>query len=132
MKTELQKHLATIAPQVAIRTYYQTDDDAWNEWDEMTKPGNCMEGERPEHWCAWQASIEAATVTLGELRTGTAYLGGNWERVGECPYKSNPTISGYEKQMTEEALQELRDNLDPEAVLLADQITAALKYLTTL
>lgn len=129
MKTELQKHLATLAPQISIHTLWETDSDAWNEWEGLSKAGNCMEGESPADWCAWQSSITASAVSLGELHIGTAYLGGTWEEVGDDPRQTNPEISGYELQMTEEAINEMAEQITDEAPLLRAQIAAALDYI---
>jgi hypothetical protein len=127
MKTTLQKHLATLAPSIAIQTIWEHDPDS--RFSELTGPGCAFENEEPDDWQAWQSEIRAAAIVSGEEITGSAYLGGTWEKSGDNPAESNPEISGYENQMTVEALEELRDTAPPESVLLGDQIAAALDYL---
>lgn len=129
MKTELQKYLATIAPQISIVTLWEHDPDGYQEFKGLSQPGNCMEGQDFRDWQSWQTEIRATTVSLGETLTGTAYLGGTWERSSNDPTETNPEISGYELQMTEEALEELRREIGEAAPLLWSQCTAALEWL---
>jgi hypothetical protein len=120
MKTKLQRHLATIAPQVSIETHWEHDPDA--------RFPDCMMDENPDDWEPWQSEIRATAITLGEERTGSAYLGGTWEKWTDNPAKSNPTISGYENQMTIEALEELLGGLPntTDGTIAAGQIVAAI------
>ena len=125
MKTELQKHLATIAPSVALYTIWEHDADLYD----IRTDCDGMDDEDPDDWQAWQSEVRATAIADGEEITGSAYLGGTWERAGDNPAESNPEISGYELQMTSEALEELRNALPAEAVTLASQVAAALDYL---
>lgn len=84
-----------------------------------------MEDENPEDWQAWQSEIEVSAIKNGELVTTSAYIGGTWEKAGDRPEESNPDISGYEPQMTQEALEELA-KLVPE---LSAQVEAALNII---
>lgn len=137
MQTELQKTLAKIAPNIFIQTIWDDDPDAWSEWRELSKPGNCFEGESREDWQSWQSEIRAACICDGRKITGSAYLGGTWEKAGDNPALSNPEISGYERQMTEEALEELLNEMpiigiDGNAAPLRAQIDKAIAHLSTL
>ena len=96
MKTELQKQLAIIAPSISIRTRWNLD------WTEPT--------EDHEDWTAWQSEITAKVIIQGEEVTGSGPLGGIFEKNGDDPNFTNPTISGYENQMTIEALSELPES----------------------
>ena len=127
MKTPLQKSLAPIAPSVSIRTIWEHDPDA--RFSELTAPGCAFEHESPEDWTAWQSEIRCVAIVAGEEITGSAYMGGTWERAGDDPSVSNPEISGYEIGMTVESLIELRDALPPESASLCAEISAALHWL---
>jgi hypothetical protein len=107
MKTELQKRLATLNGSICIQTIWEHDDHASFTEHGMTEPGGCFHGEDPDDWQAWQTEIRASVIQDGEMVSASAYLGGTWERYGDKPEESNPTISGYENQMTAEALEEL-------------------------
>ena len=109
MKTTLQKHLATIAPSISIETIWEHDPDCHSIQDDC----DGFEDEDPNDWQCWQSEIRATAIHCGEEVTGQAYLGGTWEKAGEYPWVANPEISGYEAQMTVEALEELRDKIAP-------------------
>mgnify|MGYP003556210305 CR=1 FL=1 len=102
-KTELQKALAAIAPSICIRTIWEHDEDC----RDIRKDVCDMEDEDPDDWQAWQSNVKAVAIVNGEEIEGNAYLGGTWEKAGDVPEESNPEISGYENQMTVEALEEL-------------------------
>lgn len=130
MKTQLQKTLQTLAPSIHIQTLWEHDPDAGpisRNCDGFT-PGE------DDDWQAWQSEIRATAIIDGEEITGSAYLGGTFEKAGDLPEYSNPDVSGYEPQMTEEALTELREQI-PAGDVYADacrsQIGAALGYLKT-
>jgi hypothetical protein len=130
MKTELQKRLAIVAPSICIRTIWEHDADS--RFDELTAPGCCFENESPEDWEAWQSEIECTAILESEEITGSAYLGGTWEEAGDNPAESNPEISGYENQMTQEALKELISrctNGTAQAALILTEANAALDLL---
>jgi hypothetical protein len=101
MKTQLQKKLALVAPDINIETLWEHDSDCRFEDEDG------LEGENPNDWQCWQSEVKASIIVGGQLVTGSAYLGGTWEKYEDHPSKSNPDISGYENQMTEEALGEL-------------------------
>ena len=85
MKTPLQQQLAKLAPSIVIETIWTRDPDAYS---------------------SWESEIRATAIQCGEMVSGSAYLSGTWE-IGSEPAKSNPDVSGYEPQMTREALVEL-------------------------
>lgn len=124
MNSELQKRLAALAPSICIRTLWEPDPDS--DFDELTAPGCCFENEAPEDWEAWQSEVRATAILEGEEVTGSAYLGGTWEKSGGVPAESNPEISGYENQMTQDALCSLAAGLPESAVAVHAEITAAL------
>jgi hypothetical protein len=126
MKTPLQTHLATLAPLVCISTSWGYDDDADRS---IFHAGNALENEHPRDWECWAVEITATTIHNGELVSGSAHLGGTWERQGDDPSQSNPEISGYEKQMTVEALEDLQKQL-PDTHVANYQITATLAALS--
>lgn len=122
MKTSLQKELAKIAPHISIETIWERDEYA--RFSELTGPGDAFENEDPYDWQAWQSEIRATAIEAGEARTGHAYLCGTWEKAGDNPRESDPDISGYELQMTEEALTELAEQISD----LAEEIHSAVAY----
>lgn len=103
MKTKLQKKLAIAAPRLCVSTTWEHDSDCKFRETFQNRPK-----ERPENWQCWQSTVSARVIFFGELIEGCAYLGGTWEKYGDHPHRTNPTISGYEPQKTEEALEELR------------------------
>jgi hypothetical protein len=107
-KTDLQKKLATIAPYVSIRTIWEHDE----ECRDIRKECDGMDDEDPNDWQAWQSEVRATVIQEGEEVSASAYLGGTWEKAGDTPEESNPDISGYEPDMTREALEELLGKVD--------------------
>jgi len=129
MKTELQKQLAKIAPSICIETLWEHDHDL----RDIRKDCDGFDDENPDDWQAWQSEVRAICIYDGEEITGSAYLGGTWEKAGDHPETSNPEISGYEHQMTVEALEGLaKEPPIASASSLQDQIRAALSFLSTL
>lgn len=126
MKTELQKQLAKITPSICIQTFWERDHDC----RDIRKDCDGFDDENPDDWQAWQSEVRATCIHEGEEITGSAYLGGTWEKAGDHPETSNPEISGYENQMTVEALEELAKELPiVSASRLQAEITAALAFL---
>jgi len=105
METNLQKALATVAPSISIQTIWTEDESPDNS---IFSKGCGLYGEDPDDWACWESAIEATIIHNGEMVTGSAYMGGTWEKYGNNPTKTNPDISGYEPQMVEEALEELK------------------------
>lgn len=133
MKTELQKTLATLAPSVCIQTFWEHDHDL----RDIREDCDGFDDENPDDWQAWQSEVRASAIADGEEVSGSAYLGGTWERATDHPATSNPTISGYEHQMTIEALRELLNALpivgeNGNARPLREQAHAAIAFLETL
>jgi len=106
MKTTTQKALQAICPLVSIETIWEHDPELYD----IRKDCDGFDDENPEDWQAWQSEVRATAIIDGEEITGSAYLGGTWEKAGDNPWHSNPDISGYEPQMTVEALDELLQN----------------------
>lgn len=127
MKTKLQTALAAIAPSICIVTLWEHDPDSCFDDHGMTEPGGCFEGENPDDWQAWQSEVRATAIIAGEEITGEDYLGGTWERAGDNPAQSNPEISGYENQMTQEALCSLAAGI-PDEHPVQLEISAALNH----
>lgn len=133
MKTAIQKQLAKIAPNISIQTIWEHDPDHHDIRDDC----DGFDVENPEDWQAWQSEIRAVCICEGREITGSAHLGGTWEKAGDNPAVSNPEISGYERQMTEEALNELLEAMpiigfNGSASPLRDQIDKAIAHLSTL
>lgn len=124
MKTLLQQKLATVAPYISIQTIWSPDPDM----RDIRQDCEGMDDENPEDWQAWQSEIRATAILNGEEVSSSDYLGGTWERAGDVPEESNPEISGYEAQMTSEALGGLLPLVASDSILTA-QITAALELL---
>lgn len=122
MKTELQKTLAKIAPSIQIRTIWSHDPDCLDIREEC----DGFDDENPEDWQAWQSEIEVSAIIEGETRSASEYLGGTWEKSGDLPEYSNPDISGYEPQMTVEALEGLLKFISVEFSQLEAEIRAAI------
>ena len=132
MKTELQKHLTTLCPSISIETVWDHDDSPDME---IFRKGGALEKEDKDDWQCWQSEIRATAIVSGEIITGSDYLGSTWEKYGDSPAESNPEISGYERQMTITALQDLTISFKDETLryenLLAE-IAAAVKYIERL
>lgn len=124
MKTALQKTLATLAPSICIRTTWEHDPYC----RDIRKDCAGMEDENPDDWQAWRSEVSATAIIDGDEVSASAYLGGTWEKATDHPETSNPDISGYESQMTAEALDELL-TLAP---TLSDEITAAVAHIDAL
>lgn len=124
MKTKLQKQLATIAPAIDIHTIWERDYD--NKWEDPMNR-DWTQGLEKKDWKCWQSEIRAALVLDGEMVSGSAYMGGTWEKAGDKPAVSNPEISGYEPQMTKEALEDLAKLL-PAKHPAKKQITNAVQH----
>ncbi len=126
-RTKLQKALATIAPWISIRTIWEHDNDC----GPISKECDGFKKSDDHKWQAWQSNVCATAIVNGEEFEGNAYLGGTFEKAGDIPEESNPTISGYENQMTVEALEELGRSIvkskQAEAGLLV-QISRAVKH----
>jgi hypothetical protein len=123
MKTELQKHLATLAPHIRMQTSWSHDP----AYSDIREDVCGMEDENPDDWQAWASEVRATCIQDGEEISGSAYLGGTWEKAGDVPEESNPTISGYELDMTVEALRKLAAQVSGEDLL--EEIGSALHYL---
>jgi hypothetical protein len=120
MKTELQKALAKIAPSIAIRTIWGHDTDMHPD---IRKDCDGMDDENPDDWQCWQSEVRATAIVNGEEIHGSASMGGTWEKSGDNPAVSNLEISGYENQMTVEALDDLRHAI-PADIPLEHQLYA--------
>lgn len=124
MKTALQKTLATLAPSICIRTTWEHDPYC----RDIRQDCDGMNDENPGDWQAWRSEVSATAIIDGDEVSASAYLGGTWEKATDHPETSNPDISGYEPDMTAEALGELL-TLAP---TLSDEITAALAHIESL
>lgn len=130
MKTPLQKQLATIAPSISIQTTWEHDPDCERKFRDLSRnPGDCFYGEERDDWEPWQSEIRATAIQCGGEVTGYAYLGGTWEKKGRVPWASNPTISGYEDQMTVAALEELRELISVLDTSTRSQIDKAIEHI---
>lgn len=132
MKTALQNALKPLAPSISIVTHWEQDPDCGPISGECDGFDSSEDGE----WEAWQSEIRATAILDGEEITGSAYLGGTWERIGDNPAVTNPEISGYENGMTREALEEIRKQIEtmdeppfPQAEILLQEIAAAMEHL---
>ena len=130
MKTQLQKHLQTLAPSVSIETHWEHDPYLYD----IRKDCDGFDDENPDDWQAWQSEVRVTAIIDGEEISGSAYLGGTWEKAGDVPEESNPEISGYENQMTVEALEDLVNTVTakggtfPRPELLTHEISGAIAY----
>lgn len=115
-KSEILALLAQVAPSIAIETVWQHDDD--ERWDDPIN-ADWTKDEDPDDWQCWQSEVRATIIIDGKLVTGSAYLGGTWERYGDNPESSNPEISGYFPQMCVEALESLPLNPAVSAAIAA-------------
>jgi len=133
MKTQLQTELAKIAPSISIKTIWEHDPDCEREFKDLSKnPGDCFYGEKRSNWQPWQSEIRVSSIVGGEELTASEYMGATWEKRSANPERSNPDISGYEPQMTEEALGSLYKQISitaPGAQDVAHQITAAIAHI---
>lgn len=124
--------LAIHAPALAFKTIWEHDPDCERDFRELSKPGNCFEGEDRDDWEPWQSEVQVSAIVAGELLTGSGYLGGTWEKYGDNPAESNPDISGYWWDKASEALDELETATEIAAFrseTLADQIDRARQIL---
>lgn len=125
MKTDIstfkaKEFLATVralCPSVCIEAIWSADANAkWDIEDDSLDR---------DDFTAWQSEVRASAIIAGQMLSGSAYLGGTWEKFGDNPNESNPEISGYLPQMLEEALRELgRQTTD---LQICNQVIAALK-----
>ncbi len=122
MKTKLQTALQTIAPSISIKTHWSHDP----ECRDIREDCDGFDDENPEDWTAWQSEVRATAIDEGEEKTGSDYLGGTWEKSSDVPWKSNPEISGYELDMTETALTELRGSVSSPALVAEIDLALAL------
>lgn len=125
MKTKLQTTLAGIAPSIHIETIWTPDPDAKSVLRDLRENGYETAG-----LAVWNSEIRVTVVDAAELKTESAYLGGTCEWRGRVPSKSNPDISGYERQMTGEALNTLHARIVN--TRLRVQIRKALVHLSLL
>lgn len=102
--------LARIAPCIAVETIWTHDPDAKWDFDDPNMDEDDYE--------AWQSEVKATIISQGQLVSGSAYLGGTWEKFGDFPWKTNPDISGYFPQMLDEALEELARYSDEAKLLI--------------
>lgn len=123
MKTKLQQELARIAPYIAISTTWSHDEDC----GPISKECCGFDESEDDEWQAWNSNICCTAIVEGREFEGNAYLGGTWEKAGDDPSVSNPDISGYEAQMTVEALEELAA-VASEDELITGQIEAAIAH----
>lgn len=121
MKTQLQQEIAKIAPYISINTYWSHDADC----GPISKDCDGFTPDQDDDWQAWQSNVKAYAFIDGNDREGNAYLGGTWEKAGDNPEVSNPDISGYEAQMTVEALEELGQQSTD--LIISNQVIAAIK-----
>lgn len=101
--SELLAALATVAPSIAIEVIWEYDADL----RDITKDCDMPADTDPADWQAWQSEVRASAIVGGKSLSGSAYLGGTWEKFSDHPSKTNPEISGYLPQMIDEALTEL-------------------------
>lgn len=114
---DLLATLAQIAPSVSIQTIWEHDNDIHPD---IHKDCDGMDDEDPDDWQAWQSEVKATAICNGEEVSGSAYLGGTWEKWDDMPAESNPEISGYLPQMIIEALEELAKECESSPTLLAE------------
>lgn len=125
MKTQLQKELAKIAPSISIETIWEHDIDH----GPVSKECCGFDESEDDDWQCWQSEIRATTIQNGDEVSGSAYLGGTYEKYGDNPATSNPEISGYEPQMTEEALEDLLPLISITDRATRNQINKAIKHI---
>lgn len=123
MKTKLQLQLTSIAPSISIETFWSHDDDS----GPISKECDGFDPSEDDEWQAWNSEIKATAIIDGNKVSGSAYLGGTWEKQGEHPSVSNPEISGYEPQMTEEALDDLKVYCDAKTIRQIDKAISLIK-----
>jgi len=127
MKTKLQQTLAKIAPSLNIETDWSHDLDC----SDIRKECDGFDDENPEDWQAWKSEIKVSAIVEGEIVTASAYLGGTWEKAGDLPEETNPDISGYEPQMTVEALEGLLAEISNDGGKLGAEIYAAIAHINS-
>jgi hypothetical protein len=108
MKTQLQKKLAKIAPSVCIKTVWSHD---LSMHPDIRKDCDGFDDEDPDNWQCWRSEVIATTIQCGEAVSGSSHLGGTWQKAEDLPWITNPDISGYEAQMTKEALDNLLETV---------------------
>lgn len=113
--------LRKIAPNIAFSVRHEEDPNY--RWD-GDGPDPAEEG-----YVAYGVDVTARAIIDGEIREGSASLGGTYNK----PDEIDPDISGYLPQMLEEALEELRRQPRTTAYhlhgSLHDEADAAKKYL---
>jgi hypothetical protein len=109
MKTKLQKELAKIISHAVIETIWERDRDGQAEFKKLQAPGEAFENEKQKDWVCWQSEVKVRVISGGKAFEHSTYLSGTWERKGSAPSKVNQNISGYENQMTRDALIALKE-----------------------
>jgi hypothetical protein len=113
MKNELQKELGRVSPSLEIVTIWEHDTDLFDIRDDCEG----FDDEQPGDWQAWQSEVKVSVIVGGVSYSGSAFLGGTWERASDHPSESNPDISGYYPGMVREALSELASKVDHPEIL---------------
>lgn len=113
--------LAKVAPYISISTLWEHDIVC----GPISKDCDGFTPDQDDDWQAWRSNICCTAIVEGHEFEGNAYLGGTWEKVGDLPEVSNPDISGYEAQMTVEALEELYSKTEDETI--QKQVDAAIE-----
>ena len=113
----LCQQLKAIAPSVVFQVKHTKDPNCIWDGDKSFDPDE-------EGFEAYDVDVKANAIVAGEFVTGTASLGGTWEK----PDEIDPYIGGYLPQMLQEAAEELLENetLPKE---LRGQLENAVKFL---
>jgi hypothetical protein len=128
MKTDIQTfkaadllaRLCQVAPSIEIQVLWSHDPDL----HDITKDCDMPDDTDPDDWQAWQSEVQASAIVAGKTVSGSAYLGGTWEKFGDHPSKSNPEISGYLPSMVDEALRDLLSLLPAQSVAACECLAA--------
>ena len=98
-KIELLEDLRIAHPDIAVSVSWEFDQ--YFTWD-GDGPDPLDDGYEPHN-----VTVEASTIRNGEVITGYAYLGGCYADDEKCP-----EIHGYFPQMLEDALHELKTQVE--------------------
>jgi hypothetical protein len=84
-----------------------------------------------DDWQAWTAEVRASATSDDRDVSVSAFLCGVWAGADELPEESNPTVSGYEIDLTIQALGDLATRIDDYS-LLQNDIEDLVKHLKAL
>lgn len=109
----IDSKIREIAPSFCVEINW--DHDPYATWDRSSSDvgyaGNALCDEDPDDWQVWTTEVSVFCIHRGEKIEESEYMGGTWEREGDNPEITNPTISGYKSGLMKECFYRLLHKL---------------------